>query len=142
MKKNEPVSTIMTSHVLSVGVKDDLRQVKDLISKHKIRHVPVVKDKKLVGIVSSTDIDRLAFSNLYDDQEDADDAVFEMLSISQIMTHKPKVVKKTDSIKTVAEMFASSEFHALPVVSEQDESKLVGIVTTTDVIRYMLKQYE
>ena len=33
------------------------------------------------------------------------------------------------------------EFHALPVVSDTDESSLIGIVTTTDVIQYMLEQY-
>lgn len=142
MKKNEPVSTIMTSHVLSVNITDNLGEIKDLINKHKIRHVPVLKDKKLVGIVSRTDINRLTFSSLYDEQEDADDAVFEMLTISQVMTHKPKVVHRTDTIKDVAEIFASSEFHALPVVNEKDESKLVGIVTTTDVIKYMLDQYK
>lgn len=141
MKRNEPVTAIMTSHVMSVKIDDNLREVRDLINKHKIRHVPVLKGKKLVGIVSSTDINRLTFSNLYDDQEDADEAVFEMLTISQVMTHHPKVVKRSDSVKEVAELFASSEFHALPVVSDADDGKLVGIVTTTDVIKYLLKQY-
>ena len=65
--------------------------------------------------------------------------LFEMLNISQVMTHKPRVVKKSDSIKSVAEQFANSEFHALPVVNDKDPSKMEGIVTTTDVIRYMLK---
>jgi CBS domain-containing protein len=41
----------------------------------------------------------------------------------------------------VAEILSKEEFHALPVVSDADESSLVGIVTTTDVIRYMLEQY-
>jgi len=140
MKKQVPVSTIMTSHVLSVNIEDNLREVKELINKHKIRHVPVVKGKKLIGIISRTDINRLTFSNYFDEQEDADDAVFEMLTISQVMTHKPKVVKQTATIKEVAELFAKSEFHALPVVSEKDPAKLEGIVTTTDVIRYMLKK--
>lgn len=98
----------------------------------------MLKGKKLVGIISRTDINRLTFSGLYDDQEDADDAVYEMLTISQVMTHKPKVVKQSDSIKKVAKAFASSEFHALPVVADNDKDDLVGIVTTTDVIRHML----
>lgn len=137
MKKDD-VSGIMTSHVFSVNIDDSLRKVRSLLNKHKIRHVPVVKDKSLVGIISRTDINRLTFSSLYDDQEDADDAVYEMLSISQVMTHNPQVVKASDSIKKVAQAFAKSEFHALPVVADNNKAELVGIVTTTDVIKYML----
>lgn len=131
----------MTANVFSVDIGADLKEVKGLINHQKIRHVPVVKGKQLVGIVSKTDINRLAFSGLFEDQNDADEAIFEMLNISQVMTHKPKVVKSTDSIKDVAEIFANSEFHALPVVNEKDATQLEGIVTTTDVIRYMLSQY-
>ena len=137
MKKDD-VSRIMTSHVFSVNIDDSLKEVRSLLNKHKIRHVPVGKDKSLVGIISRTDMNRLTFSGMYDDQEDADDAVFEMLSISQVMTHKPKVVKQSDAIKKVAEVFASSEFHALPVVADDNKTELVGIITTTDVIKYML----
>jgi CBS domain-containing protein len=64
-----------------------------------------------------------------------------MLNIGQVMSHKPRVVKASDSIREVAEILAIEEFHALPVVDEHDPSKLVGIVTTTDVIKYMLDQY-
>lgn len=128
----------MTSHVFSVNIDNGLRDVRSLLNKHKIRHVPVVKDKSLVGIISRTDINRLTFSGMYEDQEDADDAVFEMLSIPQVMTHNPMVIRQTESIKNVAEIFASSEFHALPVVADHDKAELVGIVTTTDVIRHML----
>ncbi|HOO09434.1 MAG TPA: CBS domain-containing protein [Cyclobacteriaceae bacterium] len=141
MKKNEPVGHIMTKNVLSVDINANLKEVKDMINRQKIRHVPVVKEKQLVGIISKTDINRLSFSGLFEDQNDADEAIFEMLTLGQVMTHKPKVVKATDPIKSVAEIFASSEFHALPVVSEHDPGKLEGIVTTTDVIRYMLGQY-
>jgi CBS domain-containing protein len=64
-----------------------------------------------------------------------------MLTIGQVMSHKPRVVKSNDTIKTVAEILSNEEFHALPVVDEKDESVLVGIVTTTDVIKYLLEQY-
>lgn len=141
MKKKEPVSTIMTRHAYTVQLTDSLYQVRDLILKHEIRHVPVVDGDKLVGIISKTDMNRLSFSTLFAGEGQADDAVFEMLSVAQVMSQKPRVVKASDSIRTVAEILAKEEFHALPVVDEHEESKLVGIVTTTDVIRYMLEQY-
>jgi CBS domain-containing protein len=141
MKKREPVSTIMTKNIHVVHVEDKLTDVYEVIRKHGIRHVPVVHKKQLVGIISKTDLNRLTFSSLFAGEEDADEAVLEMLSISQVMSHKPRVVKANESIRTVAEILAVEEFHALPVVDSEDESKLVGIVTTTDVMRYMLEQY-
>lgn len=141
MKKREPVSTIMTKNAQTVQLEDSLASVRDLIRSRGFRHVPVVQGKELVGIVSKTDLNRLTFSSLFAGQEQADEAVFEMLTIGQVMSHKPRVVKASDSIREVAEILAIEEFHALPVVDEHDSSKLVGIVTTTDVIKYMLDQY-
>jgi CBS domain-containing protein len=141
MKKREPVSTIMTKNAQTVQLADSLASVRDLIRAHGFRHVPVVQGKQLVGIVSKTDLNRLTFSSLFAGQEQADEAVFEMLNIGQVMSHKPRVVKASDSIREVAEVLAIEEFHALPVVDDHDSSKLVGIVTTTDVIKYMLDQY-
>ena len=139
MKRREPVSKIMTENVLTVNVNNNLHEVVDLLKRNKIRHIPVVDGKEVVGIISKTDVNRLTFSSLFDNQEGADEAVLTMLSIAQVMTHKPRLVKSDDPIKDVAEIFSQEEFHALPVIGHDGE--LVGIVTTTDVIRYMLEQY-
>lgn len=139
MKKKKPVSEIMTTDVFTADVdKDTLFDVKDLILSKNLRHVPVVRGKKLVGIISKTDIDRLIFSRVFEDEEDADEAVLEMLKIEQVMTHNPKVVSPDATVREVAEILAHEEFHALPVT---EGNRLVGIVTTTDVIKYMLTQY-
>ncbi len=139
MKRREPISKIMTENVLTVTVNDELHDVVDLLQKKKIRHIPVLDGKEIAGIISRTDINRLTFSSLFDNQDGADEAVLEMLSIPQVMTHKPRIVKSEQLIKEVAEIFAEEEYHALPVTDTEDN--LVGIVTTTDVIRYMLEQY-
>lgn len=128
----------MTKNVATVQVSDDLHDVIDLVKKNHIRHVPVLEGHDVVGIISSTDINRLTFSSLFENQEGADEAILEMLSISQVMTQKPRTVEAALSIKEVAEILASEEYHALPVV---ENGQLVGIVTTTDVIKYLLEQY-
>ena len=139
MNKHKPVADIMTTDVYTADVdKDTLFDVKDLMLNKGLRHVPVVHGKKLAGIISKTDIDRLIFTRMFEEEEDADEAVLEMLKIEQVMTHKPKVVQADTTVRKVAEILAKEEFHALPVV---DGDKLVGIVTTTDVIKYMLTQY-
>ncbi|MFO0266629.1 MAG: HPP family protein, partial [Cyclobacteriaceae bacterium] len=67
--------------------------------------------------------------------------VLDMLNLSQVMSHKPRVVRAGDDIRAVAKILSEEEFHALPVVDDENETKLVGIVTTTDVIRYLLERF-
>lgn len=131
----------MTKTIHKVQIDDQLAEALELVRKYGVRHVPVVDGKQLVGIISKTDLNRLTFSNMFDGEEDADEAVFDMLTISQVMSHKPRVVKASDTIYEVAKILSKEEFHALPVVDDKDESLLIGIVTTTDVIQYMLEQY-
>ncbi len=88
--------------------------------KYGVRHVPVVHAKQLVGILSKTDLNRITFSNMFAGEEDADEAVFDMLTISQVMSHKPRVVKASDTIYEVSKILSKDEFHALPVVSDTD----------------------
>jgi len=139
MKRREPISAIMTHNVQTVNLNDELTDVVDTLKKHKIRHIPVVDGKEVAGIISRTDINRLTFGSLFENQEGADEAVLTMLSVSQVMTARPRLVKTDATVKDVAEIFAQEEFHALPVVD--DNAALVGIVTTTDIIKYLLEQY-
>ncbi|WP_460945690.1 CBS domain-containing protein [Spirosoma daeguense] len=139
MKRRETVSTIMTTSVFTVNVKNSLHQVVELLNHHKIRHIPVVNAGEIVGMISKTDVNRLTFGSLFEGQDEADEAVLEMLTIEQVMTHKPRTIVATMTIRDVAKVFAEEEFHALPVVDE--ENVLIGIVTTTDVINYLLDQY-
>ena len=141
MKKKEPVSTIMTKTIHAVQIEDKLTDALELVRRYGVRHVPVVHGKQLVGIISKTDLNRLTFSNMFAGEEDAEEAVFDMLPISQVMPHKPRVVKASDTIYEVAKILSKEEFHALPVVDDHDETLLIGIVTTTDAIKYMLEQY-
>jgi CBS domain-containing protein len=139
MKKREPISHIMTKSVVTVNQNDDLKEVVAKLKSNSIRHIPVINGKEIIGIISRTDINRLTFGALFEGQDGADEAILDMLTISQIMTSKPKTVSSETVIKDLAEIFVKEEFHALPVV---DNGVLKGIVTTTDVIRYLLEQYD
>jgi len=138
MKKKEPVALIMTSNVLSVDVSDALTDAERIMTNNHIRHIPVVSNGELVGMLSLTDLLRLSFVESYGGNEEAiDEAVYEMLSIDQIMVTHPRSIDVHSSIHEVAEILVRNEYHALPVTSED---KLAGIVTTTDVIRYFLEK--
>ncbi len=137
MKKREPVSHIMSSNLITVNVNTPLRETRDLFAENKVRHIPVVSGDKLIGILSYTDIMRISFGGNFE-QDNADEAIFDMLSINQVMKSNVRTVSPNDTVKEVAEILTKVEFHALPVT---ENDKLVGIVTTTDVIQYLVDQY-
>ena len=90
MKKREPVSQIMTKDVYTVNESDKLQDAVTMIRKYKIRHIPVMSGTSVSGIISRTDLNRLTFGALFDNQEGADDAVLDLLNIPQVMTSKKK----------------------------------------------------
>jgi CBS domain-containing protein len=141
MKRREPVSHIMTANVVTVNHTNSLIEAEALLKSNKIRHIPVVSGDKLIGMLSLTDLLRISFVDSFgqgDGEGAVDTAVYNMLTIEQVMVNNPKVVSSDTTIREVAEILSNQEFHALPVV---DNGNLVGIVTTTDLIKYLLEQY-
>ncbi len=139
MKKRTPVSAIMTKDVITLSSVDDLMTAEKLFKENNIRHIPVVSGKEIVGMLSYTDLLRISFADAVDDSEtDVDTVVYNMFTIDQVMAKNLVKVTKETTIKEVAEILAKKEFHALPVV---EGNELVGIVTTTDLINYLLEQF-
>ncbi len=138
MKRKEPISRIMTKDVITLTLDDSLFNAEKLFKKHHIRHIPVVGNERIIGMLSLTDLLRISFVDSYNDGQSIDTAIYNMLSIGQVMANNPKKVSSNSTIKDVAALLASKEFHALPVV---DNEKLVGIITTTDLLNYLVDLY-
>lgn len=139
MKQKVPVSTIMTKNVVKLNLSDDLTKAEMLFKKHHIRHIPVVYSNKIVGMLSYTDLLRISFADAIDDDEDViDTTVYNMFTVEQVMAKKIVAISPDTTIKEAAEILAKKEFHALPVCEEE---LLVGIITTTDLIKYLIDQY-
>lgn len=128
----------MTTELVQLNVSDDLYKAERLFNKHNIRHIPVLEGKRIVGILSLTDLMRISYADVLDEDDDTvESVVYNMFRLPQVMTKVPETVSSATTIKEAARILASREFHALPVV---DNDEMVGIVTTTDVIRYYLNE--
>jgi len=138
MKRNERVSKIMSSEPTTVHVHQSLGEVQKIMVQGNFHHVPVVSGTKLVGMISATDLTRASYE--YDTDGRTAQAVLDHTrTIEDVMSTGLVSVKPSQTIREATELLAQDWFHALPVVD--DDTNLVGIVTTTDVLKYLLEQY-
>ena len=138
MKQRVPISDIMAKVIIAVPPTKKLSEVNQLFTDYNIRHIPVVEGNRLIGIISKNDILKIGYSNSGMDQE-ALNAIYDAYSLEDFMTKNPVVVTDEAYIKEVAELFSKQRFHSLPIIDK--EGDLVGIVTTTDLIKYLVEQY-
>ncbi len=134
MNPFSPVSSIMTTHLLTVNPHDDLADVKSAFAQKNIHHLPVVHVGKLIGMISKHDFERFAGS-LHQRPEDAalNESRLHRFKAEDIMTKKLGKLEAGDRINVAIDIFLQNRFHALPVVAEDGE--LVGIVTPFDILK-------
>ena len=90
-------------------------------------------------MISYSDLLRISFADaVNEDTQEIDTVVYNMFTIDQVMTKNIITVSSDTTIKEVALILSKKEFHALPVI---DNGELVGIVTTTDLINYLIEQF-
>ncbi len=136
MRKNEPIRNLMTTEVVTLKLTDSLYTAEKRLRVNHIRHIPVLDGEKLIGLISLSDLKRISFIDAYSKEGTEDTPVYNMLSIKDMMIKNPLAVTPDSTIDEVAKLFASKEFHSLPVVDK--ENRLVGIVTTTDILHFYI----
>lgn len=137
MKKLQPVKTIMSTDLITVGPKDTLSKIKEIFDTKNIHHIPVVEFKSIVGMISKTDM--LFFQRGQIDEDDKYGQAMEKvrstrITAEEIMTKNLAKLEADDPLRTAIAVFSKNKFHALPVVENGD---LVGIVTTFDLIKLL-----
>lgn len=130
-----PVSTIMTDDVFIVGAGDPLREVAVTFNNHNIRHAPVTSRGHLVGMLSWVDLKKVPASDVLEKFDTVGEE--DKLLVGAVMTHDPVSVQAGDTIGDLAQILSENEFHAVPVL---EGDRIVGIVSTTDLIRFFLER--
>lgn len=137
MNQFTTVSTIMTKNIIALTRSDDLQRAEMLFNRHQIKHIPVVSGEAVIGMLSFTDLLKISYADVSEDEHNVDAVVYNMFTIEQVMVKNVVTISSDTTIKEATEILAKREFHALPVV---DQGVLLGIVTTTDLLNYFIKQ--
>lgn len=134
MKTDVPVAEVMTPHPRAVQMGQKLSEVRAALADSRVHHLPVVDGKRLVGIISVTDLLEYGFRPR-DTHENLDEYLDQQFSIEQIMQADVTTIPSNSTIGDAARALRTGALHALPVVDDQGE--LVGIVTSTDLVSYL-----
>jgi acetoin utilization protein AcuB len=133
-----PVSKYMSKKLLTVSPLDNMTAVKEIFNNNRIHHIPVVKYKTLVGIVSKADY--LYFLRKVKTGEHAplvEDSGLEKYLVEDIMTTGLATMESTERINVALDVLSENLFHAIPIV---DNGELVGIFTTQDVLKILMEE--
>ncbi|MFI5058602.1 MAG: CBS domain-containing protein [Candidatus Acidiferrales bacterium] len=128
---NYVVLDVMTKEVVSVSPSTVLLDAALLLRASALRHLPVVEDGRLVGILTERDVQRCAPSRLIPITEDGYNAVFAETTVGRVMTREPKTVSSQTPLLEAITVMQQAKYGCLPVV---DDGALVGILTRGDLI--------
>lgn len=130
------VKEIMTTDVTTVQETEMLLDAAMIFARSSLRHLPVLKDATLVGVVTERDVKRFAPGLMSGVSSGKYNEILESTPLSRVMTRNPMTLKPTQDVADAAEIFSTKRFGCLPVV---DDGKLVGIITTSDMLRLMAR---
>jgi len=139
MKKNESIDKVLTRAVMTTHVGQKLSDVRKVFAKEGFHHMPVVSGKKLIGLISASDILGISIEGLPSDDRSMDAYLDHQFSIKGIMQDQLQTLSLTATVADAAEALSEGSFHAIPVVN--DAFELEGLVTSTDLIRYLRDLY-
>jgi len=137
MMINKTIADVMTQTVICLQPRDTMDKVDQIFKTRNIHHIPVVEDKKVVGMISKSDyyqilhgftLFKAPVSKTYNE------AVLRSLLVREVMTKQVITLHPEDALEKAADYFRKNLFHAIPIVDA--EGKIMGILSTYDLITF------
>ena len=128
----------MTRTPVSVGPNDSIRKVRLLMRQGHVRRLPVVEDRRVVGIVTDRDLWERSPTSVSDLHEEDGPDLADHLRVMGMMTLRPVTIPVTLSVVDAARRLRESRVGCLLVL---EDGGLVGILTKSDLIDALLDGY-
>lgn len=126
------VRDLMTETVYVLSPSDDLATLYDLMDFRRVRHVPIVQDGELVGLVTSTELSRCALGKLEGLTLSAERDMLRRSRVRDIMSVEPDTIDPDSPLDEAAGILLENKVGCVPVV---EGLRLVGILTEADFVR-------
>jgi len=139
LQSNILLENIMTQDVICVSTEDTLDHIDELFKQKGIHHVPVLdKSKHIVGIISTTDMDKTRWGKsiiMDTDPNDIDEVLLKTYRTVDIMSSALFSMDRTHTIGDAVEKFNEGKIRIIPIV---EDNQVIGIVSPLDIINYLL----
>lgn len=132
----QPIDAVMTRDPATVHPTQRLSVVRHGMLASGGHHVPVVEEGRFIGMITAADLLRVMPPDGFARDPDALDRALDRVSVRHAMQEDIVSLPARASVRDAAAAFARGGFHGLPVVD--DHGTLVGIVTTSDLVRALL----
>ena len=139
MAKQELVKDWMTRDVVTITPDTTLPEAHELMRESRIRRLPVLKDGRVVGIVTRGDVRGASPSQATSLSIWEVNYLLSRLKIKEIMTRDPLSISESATIGEAAKVMHDNSISGLPVVD--DKGQLVGLITESDIFRLVVQQW-
>ena len=116
----------MVKDPVTVSKDQEVQDCVDLMKEYSIRHLPVVEDQKLVGLVTESDLREVSSASFIED-----------MTIESVMITKPITVSPDTDIEDAAKLIYYHKIGGLPVIDNDEE--VVGIITVVDLLEVFIE---
>ena len=140
--KNTPyprVAVVMQEHLFTLNSTDSLGKAEEMMKAQEIRHLPVMEEGILIGMLSWNDLRHLKLVGGTRNESNQATLISGAVPVSMIMTPMPHWVTPERSILEAATIMMENGFQALPVLQF---NRLVGIITKSDILQWTFSALE
>ena len=130
------VKNWMSTNVITVNEDGSMGDAMDLLKKHKIKMLPVMKKNELVGIVTDRDLKRASASDATTLEIHELLYLISKIKVREIMSKPPITIPDDYTVEEAAEVLLKNKISGAPVVD--DNGQIMGIITKNDIFRVLI----
>ena len=132
------VEEVMTAHTQTVRPDQSLSDVRKIFEEEGFRHLPVMGNDGLVGMITHTDLMRVTYgAHIAEADFEVNDLILESTTVEESMSKDLKTIESGADLKEAARIMRKYKIGCVPVV---DNGDLLGLVTTTDVLSVFIAE--
>ncbi len=130
----------MSQDLSTVNPETEIIEAYQLMIGDRVRRLPVVASRQLVGILTLSDLYRVKPFDLLTDREQTLSQKLEQITVEEVMTPNPITIAEDATIGKAAQKMLENKISGLPVVDPEGGS-LVGIITESDIFRIVAQEW-
>lgn len=126
----------MSQEIITVNADETMQHAIELLKEHNIRMLPVMKNKKLVGIITDRDLKRASASDVISlEIRETLDRIGK-IKVQNIMTPNPITVPWDFTVEEAAEVLLKNKISGIPVTGPKGD--VVGVITQSDICNVLI----